>query len=535
MIKKIALIVSLAIFIVYGFSTPAFAADEEEWELKLDAAKLYWGNTVTIEGYEIKAEDFSEDKVVFITISKNGKKLKIAPLSEGLEVSCNSELKVYAQKVDPNYEVITKDGKEFRTGNWKPYAELDIFIKGKPNLDIDVETEKDTYDSKMAADSRIDVTIKVKNDGKAKAKDLVLTVDAAGFEVVGGKTRYTYATILKDQTLEPVNLKLKAPTPWEDTKFKIAIKAAYQDASGKKYEQEGSKTIEIQKKWALVLTKTTTKERHMGEPVYVTVTARNGGLCDINDIKIKDSIVSGMHPQKDIVLDKTVSLKSGDAAEKIFEYVLIPEYPGEFAFPKATANFTLPNGESKELNSIDSDNTKIYGPNIIITKTVDKQNLNKGDELTVTVTAQNTGNVDASVTVTDIIPPIAKFIRGETNFKQILESGGSKTITYVLQMRKEGDIQLPACKASFYDLDKYSGEVSSNTPPIVYSGTDISPEKGSEQSGGSTGSNAEKNASYEGGKTVPKEGEYGDTPGFNAFLAIAGFLAGTGLLRKRNA
>ena len=28
----------------------------------MDAAKLYWGDTVTVEGYVIKAEDFNEEK-----------------------------------------------------------------------------------------------------------------------------------------------------------------------------------------------------------------------------------------------------------------------------------------------------------------------------------------------------------------------------------------------------------------------------------------------------------------------------------------
>ena len=33
----------------------------------------------------------------------------------------------------------------------------------------------------------------------------------------------------------------------------------------------------------------------MGEPVHVSVSVRNRGLCDINNIELKDSIVSGMH------------------------------------------------------------------------------------------------------------------------------------------------------------------------------------------------------------------------------------------------
>ena len=72
-----------------------------------------------------------------------------------------------------------------------------------------------------------------------------------------------------------------------------------------------------------------------------------------------------------------------------------------------------------------------------------------------TVTAQNTGNVNANVTVTDTIPPEAKLISGETSFSQVLASGGGlKTITYIMQMNKEGEIKLPACKASFIDLDE---------------------------------------------------------------------------------
>ncbi|WP_269849091.1 BatD family protein [Methanosarcina horonobensis] len=79
----------------------------------------------------------------------------------------------------------------------------------------------------------------------------------------------------------------------------------------------------------------------MGEPVYVTVTARNRGICNINDIVLKDSIISNMHLQQDTTLDKTFSLVSGETAEDVFKYTLIPEKPGEFTFPAITATFTL--------------------------------------------------------------------------------------------------------------------------------------------------------------------------------------------------
>ncbi|WP_440945009.1 BatD family protein [Methanosarcina sp. T3] len=532
MAKRIALIVLLAVFVLSTFSMVALAADEVEWVEKKNDAKLYWGDTITVDGYEIKAEDFNEDKMVFVSISKDGEKLKTAPLTAGMEFDYEDEIKVYAQNVDPNYEVIKKDGKEFKTGNWDPYAQLDILIRGKPSFDIDVETKKDTYDSKSTGDSRIDVSIKVKNDGDAKAEDVVLTVDTAGLEVLSGKTKYTYSKILEDETVETINLTLKAPTPWEDTDFNITATTTCVDIKDNKHKHVGFKVITIEKKWDLIITKNFAKERHMGEPFYVSVTVRNGGLCDINNIVLNDSIVSNMHLQQDTTLEKTLSLKAGEIAEDVFKYTLIPEKPGEFTFPKTVATFTLSNGESEKAESDNSEKTKIYGPYIEITKTVDKEQLNPGDKLTVKVTAKNSGNVDASVTVTDTVPDEAKLISGETSFHQVLGSGGgSKTITYIMQMNEEGEIEIPACKASFIDLDKYSGEVYSGTS-VVNVGTTITLEGSSEQTEGSTASNQEKEASSQ-ASTEDTEEDYGDTPGFGSLLAVTGFLAGTGLLRKR--
>ncbi|KKG10188.1 BatD family protein [Methanosarcina sp. 2.H.A.1B.4] len=533
MAKRIALIVLLAVFIFSGLSMAAFAADEVEWVEKQNNAKLSWGSTITVDGYEIKAEDFNEDKMVFVSISKDGEKLKTSPLTAGLEFEYNDEIKVYAQSVNPNYEILTKDGKEFKTGNWNPYAELDVLVRGKPGFDIKIETKKDTYDSKSTGDGRIDVTITVKNNGKAKAENVVLTVDTAGLEVLSGKTKYTYTKILKDETVEPITLTLKTPTPWEDTNFKITAKTTCEDIKGNKYEHEGSKNIKVEKKWDLIVSKSATQERHMEEQVYVSVTVRNAGICDINNIDLKDQIVSGMHLKESVSLEKTLSLKAGEVAEKVFEYTLVPERPGSFTVPKTTATFTLANGQSGKVDSEKSDTIKIYGPYIEITKKVDKQQLNPGDELTVTVTTKNTGNVDASVTVTDVVPSEAKLISGETSFKQVLGSGSSKTITYILQMHKEGEVQLPACKATFLDLDKYSGEVNSETP-VVYVGTPMTLEGSSSQPEGTTGSNQEKNEPASQTQTGGTEEDYGDTPGFGSILAVTGLLAGTGLLRKRS-
>ncbi|MDW5558360.1 MAG: PGF-CTERM sorting domain-containing protein, partial [Methanosarcina sp.] len=61
MAKKLALIALLAVFFVSAFSVTAFAEEDIEWIEKQDGTTLYWGDTVTVNGYDIKAEDFNDD------------------------------------------------------------------------------------------------------------------------------------------------------------------------------------------------------------------------------------------------------------------------------------------------------------------------------------------------------------------------------------------------------------------------------------------------------------------------------------------
>jgi uncharacterized repeat protein (TIGR01451 family) len=466
-----------------------------------------------------------------------------------MEVVYDDKIRVCAQRIDPNYETITKDGKEFKTKNCNPYAELNISVPGEPKFDIQVETKKDIYDSKYLADGKIDVSIIAKNNGDAEAKNIVLTIDTAGLELLRGKNEYKITELHKDEALKPINLTLKTPAPWEDTDFNITARITYLDIKDKKYKYEGSKKIKVEKKWDLIVSKVFPKDRHMGETVPISVTVRNTGLCDLNNIVLSDSIVSGMYLKENKTLNKTLSLKSGEKAEKILEYSIIPEKPGEFTFPQCVATFTLPNGQRKEVSSNNSGAVKISGPDITVTKTVDKQQLSIGDSLNVTVTALNTGDVSANIKMNDTLPPGTKLLGGKTSSRQILKSGGgSMSINYTLQMDTEGEVKLPACKANFYDLSKNSGEVSSDTP-VVYVGTRIYLE-------GNNSTKVEgKNISLEGnntkieGKDESNQGENnssvpgqidgvtnendGITPGFDLIPSLIGFLAVTGLLIKR--
>lgn len=545
MIKKISLTVLLFVLILFGLSITALAANDTEWVEKQSAVTLYWGDSVTVDDYVIKAEDFSNTSV-FISISKDGAKLTTFPLSEGMEMEYDDEIKVSAEKIDPNYEIITENGKEFtRKDSSNPYADLIIYERGEPKFDITVETDKDTYDSKSIGDSKIDVTIKVANNGDAEAKNTVLTIDTAGMELLKGKAEYRNSEIHKSEALKPINLTLKTPAPWEDTDFNIFANMTCMDIKDKEFEYSGSKTVKVEKKWDLIVSKGFPLERNIGEIIPVSITVRNKGLCDINNIVLNDSIVSGMHLQENKSLNKTLSLKSGENAEKVLEYSLVPKTSGEFTLPSCIAVFTLPNGERKEISSDNSGTVNVKEPDVRVTKTVDKQQLSIGETLKVIITAQNNRKVNLNVKVNDTLPPGTKLLSGETSSKQILKGeGGSMSINYTLQMNKEGEIKLPACKANFTDVSKNSVEVASETPivrveaPVSLTANNTTGVAGKNESGnmteGDNESSQTENNSSSSSQPGNNTGNNGATPGFDLIPSLIGFLVVSGLLKKRN-
>jgi uncharacterized repeat protein (TIGR01451 family) len=252
-----------------------------------------------------------------------------------------------------------------------------------------------------------------------------------------------------------------------------------------------------------------------------------------------------MHLQENKTLNKTLSLKSGEKADKVLEYSLIPESTGDFILPLCTAVFTLPNGQLEEVSSNNSSDTvTIYEPDIIVVKNVDKQQMNVGDNLTVNITAQNNKNIKLSVRINDTLPPGAKLISGEISSKKLLQSDGdSMSMNYTIQMNTGGEIKLPACKANFTDVEKKSTEVSSNTP-IVYVESPLSLATNNTTmtigTNGSSTNTSGNNSSSQAGNNSSGTGQIGTnssssgtTPGFDIVISIIGFLGVSGLLMKR--
>ena len=101
-------------------------------------------------------------------------------------------------------------------------------------------------------------------------------------------------------------------------------------------------------------------------------------------------------------------------------------------------------------------------------------------------------------------------------------------------MNTEGEIELPACKANFTDISKNSVVIASDTP-IVNVVMPISLEENNTKKAENNSSSSQVgNNSSSSSQLGSTKGNKGITPGFDFIPSFIGFLAVSGLLRKKS-
>ncbi|WP_445475916.1 BatD family protein [Methanococcoides methylutens] len=532
-----ALIILLMMLCLFSFTASAYTLDDIEWK-STETATLHWGHSFengeakddSYDTYVIKVEDFSVDGFASISISRDGEIKTVGFISNGQSFEYRDEengqdIKVFASELKLNIDEWT--------GNMEdPTVKLEIWRRGVPEFDIDIQTEKDPntekdneYDPRSASKpNEIVTTITVKNNGYAEAKNVEVIIDPAGMELADGDLKTTMLTLAKDGTAEPIEVSFEVPHLWEKTDLDINITVRAKDINGDIHEDSEKKKITILPKAELILTKSIAKELYMDETAYVTVAVRNHGIYSMNSVTIKDTVLSSMELKDSVTLEKTVSFKPGETIE-VFSYALKPIKPGSYTSPEAVATYTASNGKIYTYESEDDTKIEINGPYITITQNIDKTKVEPGSEVKVTVTAKNEGNRDASIRVSSAdFPDSATFVSGETSFDKVLGKGESGSYSYILKMNDEGIFKLSPATATFIDMESYKGEKISNMPEITVEIPE--PAESTASSGTSTTSSS--------GSSQPgtESNEEVVQPGFESIFAITA-LAGVYMAMRR--
>ncbi len=458
----------------------AYDEDDLEWacgnskELHLDET-ISNGN-FTVEAYNFPRSDRNETRFVGIRLYKNGVPVSDQTLVEGEDYIYDDEIRITVIEFSvPSSDWATGLPEEL-------WAEVKMEPVGIPCFDVEFECDKDEY---LAYSSDIEVDITIQNTGDSEAHNVDIDVGAEGLRAIGGKAHHHSHNLEKGKrvdgetdtpALDPIILRFEAPSVIEDTVFNIAVNIECYDIRGVKYSYFESYPVKVLGMFKI--SKSINDNIYMDEIATVTISLRNDGTRPINSITVRDTLPSEFEPVENSSIVRELDLGAGEC--RSFTYQLKPVQPSEvgYVIPAAIAEWTE-NGETYSAQS-DSPSIVVYGPKIVVSKTVTPENIVEGEIATVIIEVANTGNVLASVDVADRLPTDTLLTDGVLGVDMVLRAGETQTFGYSMKMNTTGSIELPPAVAHFADTHDYDGIVVSENisiavNPVVHSARTISP------------------------------------------------------------
>ncbi len=466
-------------FIILVLEIPiasSYTPNDIEWAPATEA-KLYKGNNFTNGPYTVLALQFPTPVPGF----KNFKN-EIVPETPVLpmvylDIYKNSELMKdivltpqSASEMDTDYEVkfsltdiLPGTSRDWVDVYYNPWATVSISLRGKPELEVKVTSDKTDYVSNN--DDIMTVTVEVKNTGDAIARDVEINLDPGVLKLRGGSTgqfRQNYLELKKDEA-QSFKVILIVPKVAINTSYLLNANAKGYDVKNLEYQTSGSLAVPISMKafsTGISVSKSVKKIIYLKDTAVIRVTVSNGGVFDIYDIKLTDSLNENF----ELIFDSPIHweiplIKSGQDWSATYSLKPLETNLDGFTIPAANALFTINN---KEYNaSSDSPSVIVNGPKIILNKTVDKQTVNLGEDITITVCANNVGNIASRTQVLDYLPDNVSLVGGQTSIESVfLEVNKPQGFSYIIRPKMEGNIELPAAVANYINIE-YRGTVRS--------------------------------------------------------------------------
>ncbi len=540
-----ALVILLFCLILSLNSASAVAPKPEDakWWASAASATLYKGNTLTSEEYVVKAVQFPAglpgvtnvngnivpeddvDPMVYLEIYKNGVLLKEIILTPqgGPYIDPDNEVKISATGFP------AKNAKEWVLEYYKPWATVSIQLRAKPKMEVTVTTvEKTEYTSN--SDIIITARVTVKNSGKGYAKNIEANLNIGELKLRGGDSdqlRQSYYEMDAD-TSQTYDIIMLVPDIMDERSYNLSAKVKFQDAKELSYDAAGSITVKISPKQNYFgIAKAVKKRIYLQDTTVVVITIANGGIYDIYNIELTDNMSENFELRSSMPFPRTIPLlKPGQ--EESYQYSIKPLEANinGFTIPAASATFTV-NGRNYNASS-QTATMVVNGPKIILNKTVSRSVVNISEEVTVTVSIKNAGDIGSKIGVKDYLPERVSLVSGMTSMENYSEPGTPMGFSYIIRMNNEGEYQLPAAIANYTDV-KYRGTTraakSSNRPNITV--VDPSKVTPTPTPGASSGTNGSSNPSGNSGNTGGTSPETPEdptptpiTPGFDAVLAV---------------
>ncbi len=427
---------------------------------------LHRNDVIIYNGYTVKAIDFAApvesnrysetpsepvDPFVGLNVSKNDSFTNTTALGiEESYITPDGELRVTVRGLP------SKNSTDWLMESYNPWAKVELNPRGKPELEVSIDTDKDEYSA--ADDTEIIASVTIRNSGTADAVNVDLNVDAP-FSVKSGGLKYHYERIKKGESVSE-DIILISPVSTEDKTYSVFANVSAYDVKNLPYPANSSKqlSVVIDPEWSMSLRKTTLEKIYLKDSAMVSVTLKNNGKIAIENVTIEDSLPKGFKLIGNTSLHWIANIPAN--GEWNYRYLITPEEPNAkgVVFPVATAEFKV----KKELYGIRSNQPKmiVYGPLVTLEKHTDVSAINPDDTVTVTVKAKNSGSTPTRVYIKDKLPNGTTLVSGTTSFEEFLEAGKDVSFSYTIKVDSTGSLTLPPATAQYYKLGNTGGKIS---------------------------------------------------------------------------
>ncbi len=547
----------LAIFIILWYVNLAagFSPNDIEWASAVSGT-LYKGSSLTNGQYMVKAVQFSSpvpglkdingnivpetdvDPMVFLEVYKNGTLIK--------ELVMNLVSEAY---VDPDYEVrvsatgfMARNAREWVLEYYNPWATISIQTRALPELDVKVTTDETAYTS--YEDQIITATVTVTNSGSAFAKFVDVNLDTGELNPRGGdinQLHRSYSRMEKGAS-QSFSAILVVPQLLDQKSYNLSANAKGLDAKDIEYRATtASRTITVSPKQNYFTISKAIKDRmYLQNTATVRLTVANGGMYDIYNINITDSMNDNFELKSNTSFQWDIPvLKPGQEWGTTYSIKPLEASLSGFIIPAAAAQFTANNKQytasSKTITVV------VNGPKILLNKTVSKQIVNISEDVNVTVSINNAGDIGTRTEVKDFVPDSVSLVSGATSQLNWSEANSIWGFTYTIRMNKEGTVELPAAVANYTDVE-YRGmtrAIKNSPKPVI---TVVDPTRPLPISNSTAGAPAVAGQAAVPGQTVTSSGDIAPTqtpeptppitPGFNSIVALIVMILAAGCLRR---
>ena len=523
----------IILIILYSAIYPVFA-EEPEW-VDPQEKTMRMTESFTREGYVIEATDFYDSSALITVFDAKGNLVtrNLTRINDYFVVDDRMNITIIdLQEVRGN--IGANLGLNVSVDQW---VKIETRVKGSPSIKLSIipkgiEIKNRTIVRRTyIPGSEIPINFSIRNEGKAKLKDMILKINTSLPVLYNEKLNYEILELGAGNESDVITVRFQAPYTEERKLISISVEATGYDIFGKAYRAADSAFIEVIPQFdnKIELIKYVSEKVYMGDIAVVSLSIKNNGSYKIDNVNLTESLPQGIEPI-DTNLSWNFNLEPFE--QKTISYMVKPQKPGTYFF--------LPGSSIIEYQGTLDYNKKpvkliVGGPYVILLKSASSYDPVKGEKINITIEAKNLGDATAIVKLIDTIPVNYSLASEDQTYDNIsdtmvLHPGISGSFSYLIFTSGTGSFILPPARATILDKIMYKDERYTQNATSAELIIKVREPLKMESSSVKITSVPQKSASPESIETnVPSETPK-SSPGFEVYMFIIFFL----VIRKLN-